>query len=297
MRVQYLFYPMLLICRRFSKTTLFIPLLLTSNVASGVIQPDCLPILAGNFGYVRRVADTAVKFPHDTHLGRQTLAREIEILQYFRNLDPPDSIPKLISTNENTSTQVLKSMWVEGKPFTDHLDSDKINHANFKDRASDFFRQTNKIVEGLKWAHDRGVINMDVHPGNVIVTPQGNVVILDWGLAVRKKEGKLVSAPIAPPANPPKEIKDYFNRRHRAGVNITRAVDIFEVGVMVRNWTEMALARFPGDPKLKPVLKVINNEVTLLLGTKAELRPSETELMNMFNRWQNLIQTIPDPHS
>jgi serine/threonine-protein kinase len=40
-----------------------------------------------------------------------------------------------------------------------------------------------QIAEGLEYAHERGVIHRDLKPGNIKLTPEGQVKILDFGLA------------------------------------------------------------------------------------------------------------------
>ncbi|MCX6568198.1 MAG: serine/threonine-protein kinase, partial [Candidatus Aminicenantes bacterium] len=40
-----------------------------------------------------------------------------------------------------------------------------------------------QVAEGLEAAHERGVVHRDLKPGNIMITPEGKVKVLDFGLA------------------------------------------------------------------------------------------------------------------
>jgi eukaryotic-like serine/threonine-protein kinase len=43
------------------------------------------------------------------------------------------------------------------------------------------------IAEGLRYAHEQGIVHRDIKPGNIMITPEGVPKISDWGLS--KAEG------------------------------------------------------------------------------------------------------------
>src|SRR6516165_6669267 len=98
--------------------------------------------------------------------------REAEVLA---SLNHPN-IAAIHSLEESGSTRFLVLELVEGETLEERLRRGPIP-------AQDALAITNNICEALEAAHEKGVVHRDLKPGNVKVTPDGKVKVLDFGLA------------------------------------------------------------------------------------------------------------------
>src|ERR1700692_589626 len=140
------------------------------------------PIGAGGMGEVYRAHDTklgrdvAIKvlpesFAHDA----ERMARFEREAQVLASLNHPH-IATIHGLEESNDTRALVMELVEGPTL-----AERIGHRAMA--LEDALPIAKQIAEGLEYAHERGIIHRDLKPANVKLTADGNVKILDFGLA------------------------------------------------------------------------------------------------------------------
>ncbi len=137
---------------------------------------------AGGMGEVYRARDTklgrdvALKilpevFANDTErLGR--FEREAQLLA---SLNHPN-IASIYGLEQSGSHKFLVLELVEGDDLSKRLASGPLS-------IEDALTVARQICDGLEAAHDQGVIHRDLKPGNVVANADGDVKVLDFGLA------------------------------------------------------------------------------------------------------------------
>lgn len=97
------------------------------------------------------------------------------------------NIVRFIDLDREEDLFFIVMEWLEGRSLSAILDDNRGNSLEFA-TAMDIVGQT---ARALTYAHQRGVIHADVKPGNVIITPEGQVKLIDFGVArVRQKENE-----------------------------------------------------------------------------------------------------------
>ena len=141
-----------------------------------------IPIGAGGMGEVYRARDTtlgrdvAVKvlpaaFTKD-HDRVARFRREAQVLATFNH----PNIASIHGFEETEEGVALALELVEGEDLQQRLRRGPIP----KEEARAIAKQ---IAEGLEAAHEKGIMHRDLKPANVKVTPEGQVKVLDFGLA------------------------------------------------------------------------------------------------------------------
>ena len=156
---------------------------MTLNVGARFGSYEILDKLGvGGMGEVYRARDTklgrdvAIKvLPEAFSKDRERLdrfEREARLLAQLNHTN----IATIYDLEELDGQRLLVMELVEGETLADRIARGPIPI----DEAIPLFTQ---IAEGLEAAHDKGIIHRDLKPANVMITPDGHVKLLDFGLA------------------------------------------------------------------------------------------------------------------
>src|SRR6185369_6375986 len=135
-------------------------------------------------------------------------------------------------------------------------------------------------AEGLRFLHDAGKVHRDVKPSNVLVTPEGRVVLLDFGLVADQVRHEAHS-PVVSVAGTP----EYMAPEQRAGAAVGPPADMYAFGIMLfRALTGQLLERradMPARPSLfTPGVPPLLDELCVeLLEFEPSARPTAREVL------------------
>lgn len=95
------------------------------------------------------------------------------------------NIVRFIDLDRDDDLYFLVMEWLDGRTLADILDSKDASSIDLRSA----FRITRQIGEALEYAHSRGIVHADVKPGNIMVMPDGDAKLFDFGVArVRQQQ-------------------------------------------------------------------------------------------------------------
>jgi adenylate cyclase len=193
----------------------------------------------GGMGEVHRARDTrlgrdvALKvLPEEVAASPERLARFEREARIVASLNHPN-IVTLHSIEEAEGIRFLTMELVEGRSLADLLTPAGLPLAQVLDLMI-------PLADALSAAHEKGVVHRDLKPANVMVTPEGRVKVLDFGVAklisADESTANLRSADASPPLSMAGEILGtvaYMAPEQIFGEAVDARTDIFSLGVLV----------------------------------------------------------------
>ena len=198
-------------------------------------------IARGGMAQVYRAMDRQLERPVALKVLFPELSVDRTFVERFRreaqaaaNLSHPNIVP-VFDWGEDDGSYFIVMEYVEGRPLS----------AVLRDPQRMPPRQIATIGAGvaaaLAFAHRHGVVHRDVKPGNVLITPDGDVKVTDFGIAraMNTEESLTQTGAVMGTAA-------YFSPEQAEGKGVDSRSDIYSLGVVLY---EMAVGRppFTGD--------------------------------------------------
>jgi serine/threonine protein kinase len=235
------------------------------------------------------------------------LVKGVNFLEYVRpgyqsRRKQSSRTPTLLKgTQEGSPPELLADYEAETRQLDSISDSD--SEQDSPERSADSLLAKSKLdlsrlslalrqlAEGLHGLHETGKLHRDIKPSNVLITKEGRVVILDFGL-VAEVEGKELHDSVTLAGTP-----DYMSPEQGAQLPISRASDWYSVGVMLYQaltgrlpfsgkFFEVMMNKQNFDPPapselVSNVPPDLNDLCVRLLLRKPEERPSGREVLRI----------------
>jgi eukaryotic-like serine/threonine-protein kinase len=143
--------------------------------------------------------------------------------QSAANLTHPN-IVGVYDWGKQGTTYFIVMEYVNGRSLADIIRSDG---ALLPQRAADI---TNDVAAALGFAHSSGVVHRDVKPGNILVSPSGNVKVADFGIA--RALNSAAEAGLTQ-AGAVMGTASYFSPEQAQGANPDPRSDLYSLGIVM----------------------------------------------------------------
>jgi serine/threonine protein kinase/tetratricopeptide (TPR) repeat protein len=205
---------------------------------------------AGGMGEVYLAQDTkldrkvAIKVLRPDSVTQENLKKRlIREAQAAAKLDHPN-ICAIYDVNEADSLTFIVMQYIEGETLADKMERKPL-------RLSTVLSIAEQAAEALAEAHAHNLIHRDIKPHNIMITPRGQLKILDFGLAKQLRSSDAVDydAPTVSLLSTPGHVigtMPYMSPEQVQGEPLDPCSDIFSLGV---TFYEMLAGKHPFKDK------------------------------------------------
>jgi serine/threonine protein kinase/Flp pilus assembly protein TadD len=229
---------------------------------------------AGGMGEVWAAEDTSLKrrvavkiLPPETADHPERRARFTREAQSVAALNHPN-IVTIHSVEECEGVHFLTMECVDGDPLTKRIGKDGL-------RLDDFFALAIPLADAVAAAHDQGITHRDLKPDNVMITRDGRVKVLDFGLAK-------LSATLDDEADQETQLQtvtregrivgtvNYMSPEQAEGKPTDPRSDVFSLGILIYEMTTGARP-FSGDTAISTITSILRDTPSPIGDLRADL--------------------------
>lgn len=246
----------------------------------------------GGMGVVYKAEDaklqrlTALKFlPENLTRDAEAKARLFQEARAAAALNHPN-ICTIYEINESEGQTFLALEFVEGETLRKTFISKQL-------LVNSVIEYAIQIAEGLQAAHEKGVIHRDIKCSNLMLTPKGQIKIMDFGLA------KLAGSSFLTKENATMGTVAYMSPEQARGKKVDQRTDLWSFGVVLYEILTGQLP-FQGDHEQVLIYAIINETPEPISALRADV-PKALEAIvnkalqkNLTNRYPGVEEILFD---
>ncbi len=258
---------------------------------------------AGGMGEVYLALDTkldrkvAIKVLRPDSLAEENLKKRlVKEAQAAAKLDHPN-ICHVYDVNEADSLTFIVMQYIEGETLAAEMDRQPLE-------LSTALAIAEQAAEALAEAHNHGILHRDIKPHNLMITPRGQLKVLDFGLAKQMSSSDSVDydAPTATLLSTPGRVvgtMPYMSPEQVQGEPLDPSSDIFSLGVTLY---EMLAGKHPFKDKSAAITmsRILVSDPIPTEQFQAQVSPELQALLNKMMskdkaaRYQNAQDLLKD---
>jgi eukaryotic-like serine/threonine-protein kinase len=211
--------------------------------------------------------------------GRQELAaRFLREIKLMASLDHPNIAALRTAFTANNQLYMVME-FVEGQTMAEHLENGPIS-------VPDALNYTGQVLKAVSYAHHQHIIHRDIKPPNMMLTPQGTIKLMDFGIARAGDERSLTrtgttlgSLNYMSPEQVKGEATDGRSDLYSVGVCLYEFVTGQRPFTSTSGYSLMAaqIKEIPKPPlELNPALPLALNEIILMAIAKEPAKRFQT---------------------
>src|SRR5579884_2642957 len=220
--------------------------------------------------------EVVLKFPNDELIGDIAVFERYKREAEIGNRVHHPHVQHLLNTEEKRSQDYLVVEYIKGRTLRSIIEE----HAPHPLPVAEAIRLTLQICDALVYCHEHGVFHRDIKPENIMVQENGDIKIIDFGIALLEGARRVTWRGLSSTVGTP----DYMSPEQLKGERGTARSDIYAVGIILY---EMLCGRTPFEGE--NVFAIMNQHVSQdppsILDCNPDLNPAlATVVMHAIRR-------------